>query len=908
MSIFDFSKRPPEISGDWKIFQKFYGSIGVFTYSSEYKTAYFDDTATHMLSCRKNTLSEFEFFNLLEKISGSPAEGHEHIYTISDGFSVRFIKMNIYESSGRWLGFVQDFTRQLSEAGMRQTDEEYEPIMRLPSYTAFSKKVKKLLPEMTCCFLASVCINGIDKLSSFLSVDTVNECITSVCNLIKSFSGENVIMGSKSGTEIFVMFTDCDRRYVTNLLTDMDSAVRECVLTDDFGEVIDISDKCSLSLSAGCCCYPDDARDFNTFVSYSGFALYEARTRRHSCVNWFSEKNYLREKDSYRKTQIFSKIIHDNLLSYCFQPIVDAVSGEVYGYELLMRVSGDVKISPREILSIARRQNILYSIEKLTFFNSARIIEDNREIFGPKKLFINSMSEYTLTDDDFNELYVKYGSFLENVVSEITESSDVSPSENISNIKKRAGIMGSRLAVDNFGAGRSNISNLLRYKPDYVKVDRCLISGIDSDSKKQQFFAQITEFCHDNRIQCIAVGVETSPELRTVIRLGADFVQGFYISKPSPSIQESIPTEVRDEIININLDSRKSGRKIYSARSDSEIDILKLALERYTDIHVYRSKLTIYGDVRKPVKMNISIMDNYSCELTLKNTNIISGNGKPVISVGEYARLILDISRTNKLSGSGICVPSGSQLAIKGKGSLSLVSENSGIGIGNSTDSGFGDISVNMTGNLDISCSGDSVVCIGGGFGGGESEINLISGDISLGVSAKNGTAIGAVSGDTRITANKDCNLDIVLSGTKTVGIGSESGELYLDTSANISMAFACTHCTGIGVSEKGSGEIIIDGGNVKIRSRCATQVCVGTSDGHLSTLIKNADIEIDAEGDSVTAIGDTSGDGDISVENSELKMKILSRNPNEIVSQGKVKLNNCEILSEINGKISDRL
>ena len=121
MSIFDFSKTPPALSHDWQVFQQFVGNIGAFTYIAKEKAAYLDSSACHMLGCPSEKINEFEFFNLLEKISKCPVEGQKHIYKFTDGNISRFIKMNIYESSDEWLGFVQDFTRQISEINDRQS-------------------------------------------------------------------------------------------------------------------------------------------------------------------------------------------------------------------------------------------------------------------------------------------------------------------------------------------------------------------------------------------------------------------------------------------------------------------------------------------------------------------------------------------------------------------------------------------------------------------------------------------------------------------------------------------------------------------------------------------------------------------------------------------------------------------
>lgn len=905
MSIFNFDRKPPYLSRDWKVFQQFVGNIGAFTYIAKEKSAYLDETACRMLSCSNQKINEFEFFNLLEKISKNPVENQRHIYKFTDRSSTKYIKMNIYETSDEWLGFVQDFTRQMSGNDISGSFVEYDPITRLPSYPSFSQKIKRLIPDVSKGFLATLYINGMDKLGSFLTVDNTNNCITSVAEVIKGFASDNIIISSKSTFEICVFFYDCDKSDVYNLLNSMDEAVQNCVLTDDFGEIIDISDKSSLSLSIGCSCYPDEATDFNMLVNYSEFALYEARNDKRHVINWFSEESYVREKDSYRNAQLFNKIIRDNLITYHFQPIVETQTGEIVAYEALMRTTGDYKMTPPQLLKIAGEQNNLYAIEKLTLFNTMKLLSDNQQIFNDRKLFINCLPNDLLTDDDFNELYITFGELLEKAVFEIVEEGKAGL-QSIETIRKRCSFMHAQLAIDDYGTGYSNSANLLNYSPDYIKIDRSLISDIQNDLKKQQLVTSIIEFCHENQLCALAEGVETLQELKTVIRLGVDLVQGYYTSKPKPLLLNKISAEIKDEIIKTNLETRSKGtRKIYTAKNDTEIDILKLALERYTDIHIYQSSLTIVGDPDKPVKMNISVMDNHSCELTLKNVNMISGNSKPTISVGEYARLIINLKKNNKLDYSGIYVPMGSQLEMTGPGNLTIdCYASAGIGIGNDYEHGYGDITVNMQGNLEIICNSEETICIGGGFNGDDSEINLLSGKIKVFMYSHNGLAIGSFDGDSIINIGEDCKLDINVSGIKVTGIGCIKGGCTITSSADINMLCSAAHSVGIGSLDNGEGSIVIKKGRLGIKMRSANNSGIGSIGGSVDVKIKNAEIDIDSEGNVITGIGDSDGSGGVTLIDSKINLNMNAAEPVDLGSKtGDLQIQNTAINSLVNNK-----
>lgn len=139
----------------------------------------------------------------------------------------------------------------------------------------------------------------------------------------------------------------------------------------------------------------------------------------------------------------------------------------------------------------------------------------------------------------------------ERIVVEYTEGSELSD-EDICIRNKVLKDMHIELALDDYGSGYSNVNNLLRYMPRYVKIDHMLISGIQNDAQKRHFVSSIIEYAGKNNILVLAEGVETVEELRTVISLGVDLIQGFYTAKPSVTLVERIDDTVRSQIKRFN--------------------------------------------------------------------------------------------------------------------------------------------------------------------------------------------------------------------------------------------------------------------------------------------------------------------------------------------------------------------
>lgn len=251
-------------------------------------------------------------------------------------------------------------------------------------------------------------------------------------------------------------------------------------------------------------------------------------------------------KDAYR---LFDLLIEKNLFIYNFQPIIDAKTGEIYAYEALMRTTSEIGMNPGEILQIAKDYNRLYDIERATFENVLEFVNKNFNKFVDRRVFINTIPGHFLNEKDYERINYRYGQLLSNCVIEITEQNDLTDEE-LNRIKNFDGKGGNcQLAVDDYGAGFSNIVNLLRYKPDVIKIDRYLISDIHNDINKQMFVKSTIDFAQMNGIKTIAEGVETAEELQAVISYGVDLIQGFYTARPSAEPLDELPDKIKYEIV-----------------------------------------------------------------------------------------------------------------------------------------------------------------------------------------------------------------------------------------------------------------------------------------------------------------------------------------------------------------------
>lgn len=215
-----------------------------------------------------------------------------------------------------------------------------------------------------------------------------------------------------------------------------------------------------------------------------------------------------------------------------FQPVVDLKTGTVFGYEALAR--GDSPHFP------GAWPLIKAGVEAGLSGELGRLL---------RKMSMDGCSNFPLfvnvNPNEFNEGWLVQPDdpiFLhdESVFLEITESVPLSHFEHCHNVLNEVRRKGISLAIDDLGAGYSNLKYITDLNPEVVKLDRGLVAGIKAGTRQQRFVKAIVSLCQDFEARVVAEGIETVDELEAVIDAGADFGQGFLLARPAfppPSVK-----------------------------------------------------------------------------------------------------------------------------------------------------------------------------------------------------------------------------------------------------------------------------------------------------------------------------------------------------------------------------------
>lgn len=288
-----------------------------------------------------------------------------------------------------------------------------------------------------------------------------------------------------------------------------------------------------VSVSGGIAWYPESSTNLITLRKYADFAMYQVKLSRKGELLEFDPEVYRTSLQERRCHEEFRRLINEELVTYRFQPIIDAKDGSVFAYEALMRVDLPTLHSPADVLRLAREENCLHEVERITFFcasSAYQALENAGKVVPSALLFINSIASQYLTPDELSEYSARYASILPRIVIEITEEECLDPKA----LRIKQTIRGSSgvFALDDYGSGYSNERSLLELSPNYIKIDLSIIRSIDTDANKRQIVSNTVSYAHQRGMKVVAEGLETADEVRTVLSLGVDLLQGFFLAMP----------------------------------------------------------------------------------------------------------------------------------------------------------------------------------------------------------------------------------------------------------------------------------------------------------------------------------------------------------------------------------------
>ncbi|WP_319760152.1 ammonium transporter [Maridesulfovibrio sp.] len=372
------------------------------------------------------------------------------------------------------------------------------------------------------------------------------------------FKWINDTLGHHAGDEFLIAIAD----RISSCIREVDTVAR--LGGDEFGivveefssyqEVIKIAKRIQHSLqlpldlaegrvtssaSIGIVLRSEDYDDSEAVMRDADIAMYRAKEMGRSRFKVFNQRMHSRLLAEVELENDLRQAIQDEELSLFYQPIMHASSGQLRGFEALLRWDSPQRgmVSPAEIIPLAEETGLIVPLGQWIL----------REACLSMKKWLDSTGIYDLTIN-VNLSFKQFGQpnftqFVKNTLEqtklppknlklELTESCLMqNPAETMSKLTTLRK-MGVQLVIDDFGTGYSSLSYLQRFPIDGLKIDRSFISGDSRDTSNKEIVRTIIAMAKSLGLDVVAEGVEESSQLDMLQDMSCDAVQGFMFSRP----------------------------------------------------------------------------------------------------------------------------------------------------------------------------------------------------------------------------------------------------------------------------------------------------------------------------------------------------------------------------------------
>jgi EAL domain-containing protein (putative c-di-GMP-specific phosphodiesterase class I) len=235
------------------------------------------------------------------------------------------------------------------------------------------------------------------------------------------------------------------------------------------------------------------------------------------------------------RRRMFETILDQQVYSV-YEPIVEVTTRTVFGYESLIRgAAGGELHSPMALFQAAEDEDLVFELDCLCRASGLR---GAIGLPSGTKLFLNILPT-TIHDPNFRadrliQTLAECKLSPTDVVFEISEQESIASFSSFKEFRDEYRGLGFQFALDDTGAGYAGLETLLEISPEFVKVDRAFVAGIDTDPVRKATLVALKSVAETIGARIIGEGLDTLEELETLGELGIPFGQGWLFGKPTP--------------------------------------------------------------------------------------------------------------------------------------------------------------------------------------------------------------------------------------------------------------------------------------------------------------------------------------------------------------------------------------
>lgn len=309
-----------------------------------------------------------------------------------------------------------------------------------------------------------------------------------------------------------------------------------------------------IGASIGIAVFPDDGDNMESLLKNSDIAMYHAKESGRGNYQYFSSEMNAQAAEKQSLSSDLRHAAERNELFLAYQPVVDMLSGEIVGMEVLLRWKHPEfgMISPIKFIPLAEESGIILPIGDWVLRTACKQLLDwQQQGYEVPRLAINlSAKQFRQKSlaENIAKIMRETGADPRFIGLEITESMLVQNIDEVVETLLKLSNMGLEISIDDFGTGYSSLSYLKRFPINKLKIDKSFIDDIATHPDDAAIVKAIIAMAHGLSMKVVSEGIETKAQLDFLRAHGCEQYQGYLFSKPLPA-SEIVEKLVRQTII-----------------------------------------------------------------------------------------------------------------------------------------------------------------------------------------------------------------------------------------------------------------------------------------------------------------------------------------------------------------------
>lgn len=432
------------------------------------------------------------------------------------------------------LATVQDITRQRENEKQIHRLAYFDTLTELPNRTHFQQRIDDTIKsanrrgeQFALLFLD---LDGFKDINDSLGHDTGDELLAIIAQRLKGLLRE-VDFAARFGGDEFCIIVD-------NVSEDLDAAEVASRCLKEINTPIELGvQRVRPMASLGISLFPKDGESMRTLLKAADSAMYAAKSAGKNRYAFYSPEQTVLAEQRLEMEHALREAIEKGEFELHYQPQYSLSDGRMIGVEALIRWPHPEKglIAPDQFIGVAERLGLIQALGEwvlVTACEQAALWK--RSGLAPFLMAVN-ISPLHFSDHGFVEtvqaVLERTGLPAGNLEVEITETV-MAKNANDADVCRRLSELGVNVAIDDFGTGYSSLAVLKRLAIDTLKIDRLFIRDLLNDTESTLLIDTIIRLAHTMGYNVIAEGVETAEQVKILKRLGCDYVQGYYFSRP----------------------------------------------------------------------------------------------------------------------------------------------------------------------------------------------------------------------------------------------------------------------------------------------------------------------------------------------------------------------------------------